>query len=64
MPKNKIRYVMIDMGHGTMENWERVKVIKSQMFGSLFGETQNENLLVECLNGERLWVAFWKEIDE
>ena len=60
-PKKPIRFVEVDLGYMTNECWYRARVICSQRVKDLFGDGDNENLLVELPGGERKWVAFWRE---
>lgn len=55
------RFVLVDMGYQTIENWYTVKVIESRMTKNLFDDGESEELLVE-FGGERIWVIHWKNI--
>jgi hypothetical protein len=57
----KVRYVMIDQGYGPEEHWVRAKVIRSMKCQNLFDQGESEQLLVEILGGERLWVESWSD---
>jgi hypothetical protein len=56
------RHVMIDIGYNLSENWIKAKVIRSQMCIDPSTGSLKEQLLVERSAGERMWVAFWKEM--
>jgi len=60
--KRVARRVEIDRGYDLAEYWVVAKVISSQMCKDLFTDSLKENLLVELLDGERVWVAFWREL--
>ena len=64
-PKRSVKHnrqVHVDLGHGPAEHQVTAKVIYEQVCQSVFGEGTNTRLLVEIPGGERLYVAFWKEI--
>ena len=60
--KRVARRVEIDRGYDLAEYWVVAKVIRSQMCKDLFTDSLKENLLVELLDGERVWAAFWREL--
>ena len=60
--KRVVRHVMIDRCYNLSENWVKAKVIGSQMCKNLFDDGKSEQLLVEISGGERVWVAFWKDL--
>ena len=59
--KKKQRLVRVDSGYGPAEHWETAKVIQSRMVKQLFSDDLKENLLVELMGGERVWVDSWEE---
>ena len=60
--KRVARRVEVDRGYDLAEYWVVAKVIRSQMCKDLFTDSLKEQLLVELLGGERVWVAFWREL--
>ena len=64
MAKKPTRFVKADMGYGSAECWERVRVIDSRMIKDLFDEgKENESLLVERAGGTRLWITRWTKYE-
>lgn len=61
MPRKKRRTVWVDSGHMTNECWGPAEVIDSRQCNNLFGGGTSEDLLVEVLGGERIWVSSWRD---
>jgi hypothetical protein len=56
------RFVLVDLGEQTNENWYCVRVLQSQTTWDLFHTKESESLLVELPSGERTWVDYWKNV--
>jgi chaperonin cofactor prefoldin len=62
--KKKQRYVIVNTGHGPADFEERAKVLDSKMVNKIFESGQRKVLFVELIDGERIWVNFWKDWED